>query len=181
MLLNVPFESTVLEEVSISINGISLESSLGIKCDVWMLLKVELDTWVLKHSFVVFDSGVHFNIVVKFDTWSLAPWHVHGMVSNDDSWVRVGVISDDNSWVGVGVIGDDDSWVGVGVIGNDDSWVGVSMISNDDSWVSISGVSNSNSGVVSVMVGNDNSWIGVGVIGNDNSWIELGNNDLVDG
>ena len=107
MLLDVPFETTILEKSLESFLGVSFDSSLRIKGDLWMLIEIELDSWVLKDGIVVLDTGVGFDVIVKLDTWSLVPWDSHGVVGDDDTWVGVGVVGNDDTGVGRGLGNDD--------------------------------------------------------------------------
>ena len=102
MLLNVVFESWVLEDLSEVNNVAGLDGSGGIGHVSWVLVHVKLDTWVLEDGLVVFGTGILEGIVVEFNSWLLAIQHRF--------------VSDKNSWVGVSVVGDVDS-----LVGNDDT------------------------------------------------------------
>ena len=71
MLLDVVFESWVLEEIVVIFKGVSFNGSLGIDLVSWVLLKIKLDTRVLKDGIIVFGSSVLKDIVVELDTWLL--------------------------------------------------------------------------------------------------------------
>ena len=72
VLLNVILKSWVLEEVSVTFNGVSFYGSLGIDFVPWVLLEIKLNTWVLKDGIIVFSSSVLKGIVVELDTWLLS-------------------------------------------------------------------------------------------------------------
>ena len=115
MLLNVVFESWVLEHISVLFNGVHFLSGNSLCHVFWMLVQVLLNIWVLKNGVVIFGTGFVEGIVEELNSWLLGP--------------EMRLFGDDDSWVGVGVVGDDDSWVG-GRLDNDD-WLGNRLDNND--------------------------------------------------
>jgi hypothetical protein len=71
MLLDVVFESWVLEEIVVFFKGVSFNGSLSIDLISWVLMKIKLDTRVLKDGIIIFDSGVLKDISVELDSWLL--------------------------------------------------------------------------------------------------------------
>ena len=71
MLLDVVFESWVLEEIVVIFKGVSFNGSLSIDFISWVLMKIKLDTRVLKDGIIIFDSGVLKDISVELDSWLL--------------------------------------------------------------------------------------------------------------
>ena len=71
MLLDVVLESWVLEEIVVIYKGVSFNGSLGIDLVSWVLLKIKLDTRVLKDGIIIFGSSVLKVISVELDSWLL--------------------------------------------------------------------------------------------------------------
>ena len=97
MLLNVIFESWILEDLLVIFNSVCLLSGLSIGHVPWVLLHIKLNTWILKNGFVVFGTGVLKSVIVKLDTWLFVIQN--RLISNNDSWVGVSMVSDIDSWV----------------------------------------------------------------------------------
>jgi hypothetical protein len=71
MLLDVVFESWVLEEIVVFFKSVSFNGSLSIDLISWVLMKIKLDTRVLKDGIIIFGSSVLKDISVELDSWLL--------------------------------------------------------------------------------------------------------------
>ena len=107
MLHNVISETFVVEVVLVDFEAWVSASVWKLSNKLWVLTKIELNSWVLEELFVVLKSSILLNILVVEITWVLLI-----IISNCDSWVLIGIVSNENSFVCVGLVSNLDSFIG---------------------------------------------------------------------
>ena len=81
-MLNVVFETWVFDQGLVVSDGIGSESLLLGSHDGWVLVKIELDSWVLEEILVVCNTSVSLDVLVKLNSWVGS-----GLLGNDNTWV----------------------------------------------------------------------------------------------